>query len=143
MLPMLKTRTAFPDLLNEFFGRDFSPRFIDYERNWSMPSVNVIENKESFKIEVAAPGLEKNDFKVDVHNHLLTISSEKEEKQEENNEKFVRREFNYASFKRSFSLPESVDTEKIQATHKDGILLVEIPKKEEAKEKPMRQIQIS
>jgi len=107
------------------------------------PAVNIIESKDDYRIEVVAPGLDKADFRINVENNVLTISAEKEVKQEDKEEHFMRREFNYASFSRSFTLPESMDSEKISAKHKDGVLNVVIPKKEEAKEKPARTIKIS
>ncbi|HPM92242.1 MAG TPA: Hsp20/alpha crystallin family protein [Bacteroidales bacterium] len=107
------------------------------------PAVNIIESKDDYRIEVAAPGLDKADFRINIENNILTISAEKEEKQEEKDEKVMRREFNYSSFSRSFTLPDSMDTEKISARHKDGVLNVILPKKEEAKEKPARTIKIS
>ena len=131
-----------PDFNDEFFGNDLLPRFFDSTPRMNMPAVNISEDTESFKIDLAAPGLEKNDFKIEIKNNVLTISSEKETKNEEKSEKFMRKEFNYCSFKRSFALPQTADTEKIAATHNNGILSVQIHKKEEAKEKPMRQIEI-
>ncbi len=109
----------------------------------SMPAVNVIETGNDFRIEFAAPGLEKNDFKIDLDGRVLTISSEKEYKNEEKDERVMRREFSYTSFSRAFSLPESIDAEKIKANHKNGVLSIAIPKREEAKQKPPKQISIS
>lgn len=144
MLPALRKKSSFPSLIDEFFGSDVFPGFfLDYDKRMATPAVNVIEGKEDYRIEVAAPGLDKTDFKIDLENNILTISAEKEDKQEETNERYMRREFNYSSFSRSFSLPESLDAEKISARHKDGILNVVIPKKEEAKEKPARMIKIA
>ncbi len=143
MLPMLRNSLLFPALTDEFFGKDFLSGFFDKTVGYNVPAVNIKEDGHSFGIEVAAPGLTKEDFRVDVHNHVLTISSEKEEKNEEDGKSYRRREFSYCAFKRSFTLPESVDAANITATHKDGILHVNIPKKEEAKEKPARQISIS
>ncbi|MFC2138928.1 Hsp20/alpha crystallin family protein [Bacteroidota bacterium] len=145
MLPRIYNRTSFlPEFVNEFFGSDSLSRFFDgYTSNASIPNVNVAEGKDEYKIEVAAPGLSKNDFKVDVHDNLLEISSERSVENEEKNENYVRREFNYNSFKRSFSLPDEVDADKIKASHKDGILNILIPKKEEAKDKGPRVIKIS
>lgn len=131
-----------PDFNDEFFGNDLFPSFLDSTPRMNMPAVNISEDTESYKIDLAAPGLEKNDFKIEIKNNVLTISSEKENKREEKNEKFMRKEFNYCSFKRSFALPQTADTEKISASHNNGILSVQIHKKEEAKEKPMRQIDI-
>lgn len=141
MLPKLRAFSNFPELVDEFFGKDLLSDY-DFQTGISMPSVNVIESNDEFKLEVAAPGLTKEDFNIDLHNNVLTISSEKEIKNETNDEKILRREFSYSSFKRSFTLPTSVDAEKINATHNDGILNIVIPKKEEAKEKPARRIAI-
>ena len=144
MLPALRKKSTFPSLIDEFFGSDVFPGlFLDFDKRMVTPAVNIIENKDDYRIEVAAPGLNKADFRINIENNVLTISAEKEEKQEANEERFMRREFNYTSFSRSFTLPEIMDTEKISAKHKDGILNVMIPKKEEAKEKPARMINIS
>lgn len=142
MIPMLRRRNALPSFVDEFFGDDLFNKFFNENENVTVPSVNIKEGKEDYSIEIAAPGLDKKDFKVDLNNNILEISSEKEIKNEENNEKVMRREFRYASFKRSFTLPESVDSEKIKANYNNGILRIEIPKKKEAKVKPTRQIAI-
>jgi len=144
MIPMLRSKTTgIPSLVDAFFGDDFISNIFENRNQGTIPAVNIIENKDEFAIEVAAPGLEKKDFAIDLNNNLLTISSQKEWKNEENSDKFMRREFSYTSFKRSFSLPETADSNKIKATYKEGILTINIPKKEEAKEKPARQISIS
>jgi HSP20 family protein len=143
MLPTLRTRTVWPGLVDELFNNDLFPKFFDPETRHTLPAVNITESKEDYRIEVAAPGLNKDDFKINLENNLLTVSSEKEEKSEEKEERIMRREFSYCSFSRSFTLPQTVNSEKIKATHKDGILQVIIPKKEEAKEKPLREIKIS
>jgi HSP20 family protein len=144
MLPMLrKSRETMPSLIDEFFGRDLMDSIFSERTGVSTPAINVIENTDDFRIEVAAPGLDKKDFKIDLDNNVLTISSEKELKNEEKEGRFMRREFSYSSFTRSFSLPEAVDAEKIKASHKDGILRISIPKREEAKRKPPKQIAIS
>jgi HSP20 family protein len=143
MLPSLKTRNAWPNLVEEFFNGDLFPRFFDAETRQSLPAVNIIEGKDDYRIEVAAPGLRKEDFRINLDNNVLTVSSEREEKNESNEEKVMRKEFNYYSFSRSFTLPQTVDSEKIQASHKDGILHVMIPKRDEAKQKPSRDIKIS
>ena len=145
MLPMLrKNRETVPSFIDEFFGKDWMDSIFSDRPGISTPAVNVKETDNEFMIEVAAPGLDKKDFKVDVDNNVLSISSEKEFKDEEKQDsRYMRREFGYASFSRSFSLPEAVDAEKIKAKHKDGILMITIPKKEEAKRKPPKQIEIS
>jgi HSP20 family protein len=111
----------------------------------TLPAVNVKETEDSFEIEVAAPGMKKEDFKVNIENNVLTISSEKkEERKEEEKGRFTRREFSYQSFQRSFSIPENlVDGEKISARYCEGILCIALPKKEEVKPKPAREISIA
>jgi HSP20 family protein len=143
MLPLLRTRTVWPSLVDEYFKGDILPGFFDVESRLTLPAVNITEGKEEYRIDVAAPGLNKEDFKVTLENNVLTVTSEKEEKQEENNDKVMRKEFSYCTFSRSFSLPQTVNAEKIRATHKDGILQVIVPKREEAREKPSREIKIS
>jgi HSP20 family protein len=143
MLPTLRTRTAWPSLVEEFLNGDFFPKMFDSETRYSVPAVNIAENKEEYRIEVAAPGLNKEDFRIKLENNVLTVSSDKEEKKEEQDERIMRKEFSYYSFSRSFTLPMTVNSEKIKASHKDGILMINIPKKDEAREKPSREIKIS
>jgi len=143
MLPSLRTRNTWPNLVEEFFNSDLFPTFFDAETRRSLPAVNIIEGKNDYKIEVAAPGLNKEDFKINLENNVLTVSSEKEEKEENNDSKVMRKEFSYYSFSRSFTLPLTVMADKISATHKDGVLQISIPKRDEAKEKPSREIKIS
>lgn len=144
MLPVVNKSNYLPSFADNFFGDDFLSGIFGQSTGVSKPAVNIKEGKDSFKIEVAAPGLSKKDFKIDIDNDLLTISSEKkEENQEKDGEKYMRREFSYCSFRRSFSLPETVDSDKIKASHKDGVLEITIPKREEAKVKPPRSIDIS
>lgn len=135
-----------PSLFDRFFENDM----LDWtNRNFSstnttLPSVNIIENDDSFEVEVAAPGFEKNDFNVELNNAVLTVSSEKQiENETKDDERFTKREFSYQSFSRSFTLPETVESDKITAKYENGILNIVIPKKEEAKPKPIIQIAIS
>jgi HSP20 family protein len=129
-----------PTLVNDFWGEDLFPGF---EQEWSLtPAVNIIEGDQEFKVEVAAPSLLKEDFRVHVEKNILEISAEKKDENETKNKKYLRREFCYSEFRRTFSLPSYVDSEKIKATHKDGILTVEIPKKDEAKINPRKQIAV-
>ncbi|TVR86265.1 MAG: Hsp20/alpha crystallin family protein [Saprospirales bacterium] len=107
------------------------------------PSVNIVENEDNFMVEVAAPGLDKKDFNVTVDDDILTISAERKDESEDKSGTFTRREFNYTSFSRSFHLPETCNSEKINANYKDGMLILEIPKREEAKKKPAKTIKIS
>lgn len=143
MLPTLRSRMM-PSLWNEFFNRDdYNTGLSEDQSSFSMPAVNVLEDNDGFQIEVAAPGLGKKDFKIDLENNLLTISSEKTFTDKEEKEgRFMRREFAFGKFKRSFSLPDSADGEKINASYREGVLHISIPKKEEAKPRPPRQITI-
>ncbi len=138
---------SFPLLFNDFFTRDL------YDWNQSnfsntgttVPAVNIKETKESFEVEMAAPGMAKDDFKIHLDGNLLTISAEaKNEREEKSESNYSKREFSYQSFQRSFTLSKDVvDSDKINAKYQDGVLKLLIPKKEEAKEKPPRMIEIS
>jgi HSP20 family protein len=140
MLPVFRNRNL-PDLFDEFFNSNLLPNFVE-EGGWkSTPAVNIFENNEKFEIEVAAPGLEKEDFKIDLKNDHLIVYSEKKETKEEKG-KVVRSEFKYSSFQRSFALPHEVDASSIKANHKNGVLTIELPKKTEYKENWSRQIEI-
>lgn len=110
----------------------------------SVPAVNISENDEAFHLEVAAPGKTKKDFNLELDNGVLTISSEekREEEKKDENGRFTRREFSYNSFKRAFSLPESVNSEKISAEYKNGVLKIDLPKKEDAKVQARKMIDI-
>ena len=144
MIPMLRTKNSnIPTLADIFFGDDLLSNLFENTNRGTMPAVNITESKDDFAIELAAPGLEKKDFNVEIHNNVLTISCQKEMKNEVEDEKVMRREFSYTAFKRSFTLPESADGDKIKANYNEGILKLSIPKREEAKEKPARQISIS
>lgn len=130
--------------MDEFFGRNLWNDVFEKPEWSTSPSVNVYENKNDFEIEVAAPGLDKKDFHIDLKDNVLTISSEKkEEKEEKDDNKIVMCEFNYTSFSRSFRVPEGVDANKIKASHKNGVLKISLPKREEYKEHAPRAIEIS
>ncbi|WP_238555055.1 Hsp20/alpha crystallin family protein [Chryseobacterium sp. P1-3] len=110
----------------------------------TVPSVNIMENADAYEVQVAAPGMEKNDFQIKLDGNLLTISSSKQDSSETKEKNFTRREFSYQSFQRSFELPKDVvDQENIQAKYENGLLKLTIPKKEEAKQKPPRLIEIT
>ncbi len=111
--------------------------------SFSLPKVNIKENAEAFTVELAVPGFKKSDFKLDLDNDVLSISTETKDEKEHKEENYTRREFGYSSFKRTFTLPDSVDDEAINASYKDGVLSILLPKKEEAKQKPVRSIKIS
>jgi len=118
--------------LGDFFGK----RFTD-------PAANIIENNESFQLEIAAPGLVKDDFKINLDNNILTISAEIEDEKREEGKNYSRKEFYYGSFSRSFTLPKTIDLDKIKADYDNGILKIALPKKEEAKVEMKKEIKIS
>lgn len=138
---------SLPGLLDDFFTKDlFDWNNSNFSNAGStLPAVNVKETPESFEVEMAAPGMQKEDFKVELNNNILTISSEKEyEKQQNESEKYSRKEFSYQSFQRSFHLSkEAVDADNIEAKYENGVLRLRIPKREEVKQKPSRLINIS
>ena len=137
-----------PTLFNDFFDREF----LNWgESNFSntgttIPAVNIRETKDDFVVEMAAPGMKKEDFKIELDGSLLSISSERSSNQveENNDERYSRREFSYESFQRSFTLPKDVvEADRLKARYENGVLRLEIPKKEEAKQKPPKLIAIS
>jgi len=131
-------------LLDRFWDNDMMDRASSNysDTNTSLPAVNIKETDDDFMIEVAAPGMKKDDFSINYDNGRLTISSEK--KEETVDEKYNRREFSYQSFCRSFEVADNViDNQKISAKYKDGILYITLPKREEIKPKPAKQISIS
>ena len=110
----------------------------------TLPAVNVQETNDDYLIEVAAPGMKRNDFKVELDNSVLIISSQRENSQEENDDTYTRREFSYQSFQRSFALPQNlVKGDEIKAKYDDGILRITVPKTEDAKAKPAKQITVA
>ncbi|MFD1095351.1 Hsp20/alpha crystallin family protein [Salegentibacter chungangensis] len=111
----------------------------------SIPAVNIQESDDNFMVAVAAPGKTKEDFDIELDNDVLTISSEEKRENEttEKNGRFTRKEFSYSNFKRAFSLPDSVDSEKISAAYNNGVLEITLPKREEAKVQAKRMIEIS
>jgi len=135
----------YPSLFDRFFENDL---FDWSNRNYSatnttLPTVNIKESDDDFEVEVAAPGFAKEDFKIELTRDILTISSDKEINNEiKEGQQFTQREFSYQSFSRSFTLPNIVDSEKIGAKYENGILRINIPKKEESKPRPARQIAI-
>ncbi|MFD2872922.1 Hsp20/alpha crystallin family protein [Mucilaginibacter ximonensis] len=114
-----------------------------FKREMTVPAVNIIENKDHYQLSLSAPGLKKSDFKIDVDDNVLTISSEKEDSKEEKGDKYTRHEYNYASFSRSFTLPEEANKEKVSAKYEDGILKVNIPFNGKIKSSSTKQIAVS
>ncbi|HXH19121.1 MAG TPA: Hsp20/alpha crystallin family protein [Chitinophagales bacterium] len=135
----------FPSLLPGIFDEPFFNRDWIGELPWlsEVPPVNIIEKDNEFDVEVAAPGMKKEDFHVTCDDGMLTIKAEREEKKEEKEKNYTRREYNYNSFERSFTLPESVKADQVKAKYEDGVLRLTLPKKEEAKARPKREIKIA
>jgi HSP20 family protein len=133
----------FPTGLSNYFDTFFNDDFFRTPAAFTLPSVNVVENDNEYRLEVAVPGFGKDDFAIDVDNHLLTISGEKKNETKEEKENYTRREFSYSNFKRSFTLPETVNGENISAAYENGILNVQLPKKMESKKETKKTIKIS
>jgi len=132
---------VFQNWLEDFFGSVNNG--LEYKTRATVPAVNIAETDNSYEIAFAAPGLQKSDFNIHLENDVLTVKSEKENIQDETNTNYTRKEFNFSSFQRSFTLPEAADSENIKAEYQNGILIIDIPKKEEAKAKPAREIRIA
>lgn len=139
-------RNMFPDFFGNFgsFFEDdfFQNRLMPSRLLQNMPATNIRETDKDFQIEIAVPGLKKEDFKIDIDNGMLSISAEKRDEKEEKDKNYTRREYNYSSFSRSFRLPETVKEEGIDASYNNGVLMLCIPKKEETAKPQRRQIDI-
>ncbi len=134
---LTKSTGLLPSMFEDFF-RPWNDLFETtnsgfFGRILTTPAVNITEDKDDFKVSLAAPGMKKSDFNIDLQGNILTISAEREEKKEEKEENYTRKEYNFSSFSRSFTLPDEVNKEKIEATYVDGVLNLSLPKKEEAK----------
>jgi len=147
---MTLVRKYSDNMLPSFFDNLFSRDWMDWNNtnfsntNTTIPAVNIKEDNDMFEIEVAAPGMKKDDFKIDLDNNRLTISSERKEESKEDQDGYTRKEFSYQSFSRTFTVPENVvNGDKISAKYSNGVLSINLPKREEVKPKPARQIKIS
>lgn len=132
---------AFPELINEIFKPDWFGGIENYSRH--TPPVNIIDTETGFELELAIPGVKKEEISIEIDNGILTISSEEKIDKVENETTYLKREFSNASFKRVFTLAKSIDSEAIKAEYVDGILTFVLPKKEEALPKPKRAITLS
>lgn len=128
--------------VENMLGPEFNTFWDDVPSRLMVPATNVRETDDKFVIEVAAPGMKKSDFEVNVDNGILSISYKFEKDDVKEEENYTHREFGYSSFKRSFTLPDAVNSEKVSAKYNEGILFVNLPKKEEAKKKPVRLIDV-
>ncbi|MCS6819440.1 MAG: Hsp20/alpha crystallin family protein [Chitinophagales bacterium] len=141
--PFVNSNPRFSSIIESFFNDEFPSIF---NREWfgNLPMVNIKDTNESYQIEVAAPGFNKENFSVKVEDNILTISGTvNEEKENIDNEKYTRREFRYQSFTRSFTLPKKIDSTKITACYENGILKVILPKPEEEKVKGAVEIKVN
>jgi HSP20 family protein len=132
---LLRRTERLPSVFEDFFKpwNEWFDNGGQWGRFLNVPAVNITEEKNTYLVALAVPGMKKDDFKISVEGNMLTISSEKEESKEENEKKYTRREYSYSSFSRSFTLPEEVIQEKIDAKYEDGVLKITLPRKEEAK----------
>jgi len=136
-----RNNMLFPALMNDIFKPDW---FGGMESmNATFPAVNIRENETNFELELAIPGFKKEDFNIEINENVLTISSEAKSEDAANENNYTRREFSFSSFKRAFTLPETIDEAKIKANYEDGILRMSLPKREEALPKPKRLIDIA
>lgn len=147
-MTLLKTKkngNAIPSLLSDFFDSDkfFKNHFFERNFDQSLPAVNIKENSGQYNIEFAAPGFNKNDFKIGIEENILTISAEKKQEKKETKDHYTRKEFSFNSFSRSFTLPQTVNTDKVEAKYDDGILKLNISKKEQSKSSPKKEIKVA
>jgi len=135
---------SFSSWFDNFFENSLGTEFLsNFNTGITLPAVNIKETSDEFVLELAIPGMKKSDFTIDVENKILSIASEVKHEDEETKDHYTRREFGYSSFKRTFTLPDSVESDKVKASYKDGIFMITLPKREEAKQKPPKRIEIS
>lgn len=130
---------TFSNVLDEFFTNSF-PEVFSENMNWNSPSTNIKETDNGYTIEMAVPGINKNNIDIRVEKDQLIVESKQSSENQESNDNYTMRQFNYSSFRKSFFLNEKIDSEKIDAQYKDGVLMIELEKKEEAKPKEPRTI---
>src|ERR1035437_6804530 len=152
MALLVRNRATLPSLVSDLLGTerlipsvfDFDEDLFDFNGGSLMvPSANIFENEKDFRIELAAPGLEREDFTVEVDNRILTITGEKEGEEKDENENYRRREYSYNSFSRSFTLPKKSLPDRIDAKYENGILRLTLPKREVTISKPVKEIKVS
>ena len=135
-----RNNLLFPSLMNEFFKPDWFGGMEKFES--TLPAVNIKEGETNFELELAIPGQKKEDFNVEIDDNVMTISMESKTEKETAEDNYTRKEFSYKSFKRAFTLPETVDEDRIEASYTDGILKFTLPKREEALPRPKRTVEI-
>ena len=144
VLPSLRNDLSDIFDVDRFFSRPFfeSP-ILDGNRFSRMPATNIRESDDEYCVELAAPGMKKKDFQIELDNGVLEIQVEKEEQKEEDLREYTRREYDYSAFYRSFNLPDTVNAEKIKAEYEDGVLQIHLPKVPEARRKPVKEILVA
>lgn len=132
---LAKVSERMPSVFDDFFKpwNEWFDNSNVWSRTINVPAVNITEQKDNYQVSLAVPGMKKDDFKIDVDGNMLTISSEKEETKEEKDKKFTRKEYSYSSFSRSFTLPQEINKDNIEAKYEEGVLKIVLPRKEEAK----------
>jgi HSP20 family protein len=141
---LAKLNERMPSVFDDFF-KPWNEWFDNggiWGRTMNVPAVNIVEHKDEYQVSLAVPGMKKDDFKIDVEGNMLTISSEKEENKEEKEKKFTRKEYNYSSFSRTFTLPEEINKEKIEAKYDEGVLKITLPRRDEAKKLSAKHIAV-
>lgn len=133
---------SYINLFDDILNRNWNDLFYGNKMQKNMPSVNIADHDNAYTLEVAAPGYEKDHFKINVENNVLSIKAEIKNEKEDDAKRYAHREYYYASFERQFTLPENVDEEKIEATYKNGVLEIQIPKKNVQPTLPSREINI-
>ena len=140
MMPTMRTNNWIPAVFNDLFNSDFMPR-----ANATAPAINVKESDKAYTVELAAPGMKKEDFNVHINdegNLIIKMEKKEEKKEEDKNARYLRREFSYSKFEQTLILPDDVEKDKIAARVEHGVLTVELPKVVEEKVKVSRQIEI-
>ena len=141
MTPMMRTNNWIPTVFNDLFYNDFMPK-----TNATAPAINVKESDKAYTVEVAAPGMKKEDFNVHINdegNLIIKMEQKQEKKEEDKNTRYLRREFSYSKFEQTLILPDDVKKDAISARVEHGVLTVELPKVVEEKVKVSRQIDIA
>jgi HSP20 family protein len=142
---LIRRGESLPSVFNDFFkpwDRWFDTNGGSWPNMVTVPAVNIMEKPDHFEISLAAPGMKKDDFNIDVEGNLLTISAESEQRKDEKDERRTRQEFNYTSFSRAFTLPDGVQKDKIDASYENGLLKLNLPKTDEARKMPSKHINV-
>ncbi len=144
MAQLSKFNPWYPSFMERFMEKDFKNLLQTVSPEATVPAVNVRETENEFLVEVAAPGMKKDDFDIEMEDNTLIISCERREEKEETEENYTRKEFNYRSFHRTFDIPRHmINRDGIDAKYEDGILFIHLPKTPEAKTRPHRKIKVN